>query len=237
MSQITTLTCLVVGALSFFCNFNVWSNGSNTKYYGFILWQPSPSSQIRLNDYDIAWWQAQALLLWGAHSTVVQLNHFIPHHHCPHPTFKPCYHSFLSCQTNNAPRKPSGNLLTSISICYSCLRSTVFWTGTSWTTLLGLYLETVMIQIHLLPANFQFTVVSSSWTTSLGFFLIQLNLFPTNFHMNVNLSSQYPVYETTSEDNSPPKLPLVILFSVYISLIITLEKLFSVWTNCSKDIF
>ena len=63
--------CVVV-----LCNFNVWSNRSNTKYYGFILWQPSLLSQIRLNDYDPDWRQAQSLCLWGAQGPVVQFNRF-----------------------------------------------------------------------------------------------------------------------------------------------------------------
>ena len=41
----------------------------------------------------------------------------------------------------------------------------------------------------------------------------QLNILPANFQMTLKSSSHYPVYETTSEDNPPPKLSRkIILF-------------------------
>ena len=61
---------------------------------------------------------------------------------------------------------------------------------------------------------------------------------PRHFYMTVNSSSHSPVYETTSEDKSPPKLPRVIFFSICILLIISLENIFwSVSTNCISASF
>ena len=52
-----------------------------------------------------------------------------PHHRHRHPTLKLCNHPVLFFRTNNATIKSSGNLLTSVRFCHSCLRSTKFWTG------------------------------------------------------------------------------------------------------------
>ena len=91
------------------------------------------------------------------------------------------------------------------------MRNIIGWV--SWTTSLGLYINTAMIRLDILPANFQLTVTSSSWMTSCSFFLGQLNLLPANFHMTMMSSSHSPVSGTTSEDNYPPKLsPVIILF-------------------------
>ena len=51
----------------------------------------------------------------------------------------------------------------------------------SWTPSLGLYLEPVMIQLDLVPTNFQLTVTSPSWNHSPSFFLSWLNILPANF--------------------------------------------------------
>ena len=47
-------------------------------------------------------------------------------------------------------------------------------------------------------------------------FMILLDLLPANFHMNVRSSSQTTAVETTSEDNYPPKLSRAIILFSYV---------------------
>ena len=51
----------------------------------------------------------------------------------------------------------------------------------SWKTSLGYYLEPVRIQTDLTSTNFQWTMIPSSWMTSICVFLIQINLIPSFF--------------------------------------------------------
>ena len=87
----------------------------------------------------------------------------------------------------------------------------------SLTTLPSLHLELVMIRLDLLPANFQLTVMPSSWTTSSCLFFSWLYFLPAISQMNMNLSSHSLVYDTAFEDNPPPKLFRAIIFfwSIY----------------------
>ena len=128
---------------------------------------------------------------------------------------KPCLALFITC-FNHFPIFDS--LTLSLNIFLPSDPHVVKRAG-SWTTSLGLYIKPVMIGLNILPANFQLTVMSSSCTTSLNFFLSQINRLPTNFHMTMNSSSHYPVSETKSEDNSPPKLyrAIILFLSLYLS--------------------
>ena len=86
----------------------------------------------------------------------------------------------------------------------------------SWTNSLGLYLEPVMIQLDLLPTNFQPTVMSYIFMNSLRFFLSRLNLLPTNFQTTMKSFSHYPFYETKSKDSSPPKISRAIILFLFV---------------------
>ena len=51
------------------------------------------------------------------------------------------------------------------------------------------YLKPVLVQLYILPTNFQFSIISSSWMTSLYLYLypglILLNLLPAKFQFSV----------------------------------------------------
>ena len=73
----------------------------------------------------------------------------------------------------------------------------------SWTNSLGSYIEPVINQIYLLPANFKLNVKLSSQTTSSSFFLSQQYFLPAISQMTMKSSSHSPVSETTSKGNLP----------------------------------
>ena len=75
-----------------------------------------------------------------------------------------------------------------------------------------------MIRLDLLRTNFQLAVMPSSWTILLFFIELimdQLDLLPANFQINVNSYSQTPVVKNKFEDKSPPKLSYNFFPSVY----------------------
>ena len=84
----------------------------------------------------------------------------------------------------------------------------------SWTTSLVLYLKPVMIWPYLLPANFQLTMTSSSWTTSISFFIGRLSLLLNNLQMTMKSSSHDPVFETTSKEKSLLKISRAIILFI-----------------------
>ena len=105
------------------------------------------------------------------------------------------------------------------------------------TTSLDSYIDSVMIWLDILPANFQLTVTSSSQTTSSSFCFSWQHFLPAIYQMIMISSSHHSVSETAYEDKYPPKLSRVIFFVCKL-LIISIENLFSsVSTNFRRDSF
>ena len=96
---------------------------------------------------------------------------------------------------------------------------------------LGLYPESVIIQLDIIPASFQLDVMSYSWKTSLWFLLgpimNRFYLLPINVLVTVKSSSHTPDVETTSEYISPPKLSCEIILFLTVDPSQSPQKIFS----------
>ena len=77
----------------------------------------------------------------------------------------------------------------------------------SWTTSISLYIDPVMIQLDLLPTNFQWTVTLSIQTASYILFLSWIYFLPANFQKNKNhtVTLEFMKLNTkiTTRQNSP----------------------------------
>ena len=150
------------------------------------------------------------------HNYTNQLTHVFQYR--PFSSKRPIYHIQKTCLISLNTRFDHSSSFNSPSLFFDIFLPSephIFKGGGSWITPLGLYIDSVIIWLNLLPVNFQFTVMPSSWTTSpclfIDIIMIIIDLLPTNFKITVNSYSHTPVIETISKNNSLPKITSAII--------------------------